>query len=80
MSLSSFVPRAVVPLCNPYSKITLRVGLDTHRTYIISCNSILFNRISKRFGIVYSFLFAFVQTNRRFWKMINVQNRRIFLY
>ncbi len=80
ISLSSFVPPYAAPLCNPYSEITLRVGLDTYHMYIISCNVRFFNRFLKKFGIVYNFFFLAVQTNRRLRKIFNIQNRRIFLY
>ena len=65
---------------NPYSEITLRVGLDTHHTYIISRSILVFNIITKMFGFIFLFFFIAVQTNRRVWKIVYIQNRRIFLY
>ncbi len=32
------------------------------------------------FGIIHIFFYSIVQTNRRLRKIINIQNRRIFLY
>lgn len=57
-----------------------RVGLDEHHTMIISRNLRFINAVLGKFGLIFNLFFGIVQTNRRFWKIFDIQNRRIFFY
>ena len=66
--------------------MVFRVGLDEHCTMIISRRSaaargnIIINAFLEKFGLIFIIFFGIVQTNRRLWKIFNIQNRRILLY
>lgn len=60
--------------------MVFRVGLDEHCTITISRNLRFINAFRKKFGLIFNLRFGIVQTNRRFWKIFDIQNRRILLY
>ena len=60
--------------------MVFRVGLDEHCTMIISRNLRSINAFLEKFGLIFIIFFGIVQTNRRFWKIFDIQNRRIFFY